>query len=62
MTGELAAHKEETTLELVGKNEKHAQMPLHKLLGIKVSREKNCNAASKVTLELSASFPLACEK
>lgn len=49
MTGELAAHKEGKTLELVGKNEKHAQMQLYKLLEIKVSREKEYNAASKVT-------------
>lgn len=40
MTGELAAHKEEKTLELVGKNENHAQMQLHELLETKVSREK----------------------
>lgn len=41
MTGELAAHKEEKTLELVGKNENYAQIQLHELLETKVSREKN---------------------
>lgn len=39
--GELTAHKEEKTSELVGQNEEnHAQMQLYKLLETKVSREK----------------------